>query len=42
MVLYFEKFHKNSDNQYEVSFPDLEPYAATYGDTLVSIVHMIH
>ncbi len=31
MVLYFEKFHKNSDNQYEVSFPDLEPYVATYG-----------
>ncbi|NRN97020.1 type II toxin-antitoxin system HicB family antitoxin [Lactobacillus helveticus] len=42
MVLYFEKFHKNSDNQYEVSFPDLEPYAATYGDTLEEAIHSAH
>lgn len=34
MVLYFAIFHKNDDGQYEVNFPDLEPYAATYGDTL--------
>ena len=42
MVLYFEKFHKNSDNQYEVSFPDLEPYAATYGDTLEEAIQSAH
>lgn len=42
MVLYFEKFHKNSDNQYEVSFPDLEPYAATYGDTLEEATQSAH
>ncbi|ALJ23655.1 antitoxin HicB [Lactobacillus gallinarum] len=42
MVLYFAKFHKNSDNQYEVSFPDLESYDATYGDTLEEAIQSAH
>lgn len=42
MVLYFSIFHKNSDNQYEVNFPDLDPYAATFGDTLEEAVKSAH
>lgn len=42
MVLYFAVFHKNNDNQYEVSFPDLAPYAATYGDTLEEAIQSAH
>lgn len=42
MTLYFAKFHKNSNNQYEVSFPDLEPYAATFGDTLEEAIQSAH
>lgn len=42
MVLYFAIFHKNEDNQYEVSFPDLEPYAATFGDTLKEALESAH
>lgn len=34
MIIYFAQFHKNKHNQFEVSFPDLAPYAATYGDTI--------
>ena len=42
MILYFAKFHKNKNNQYEVSFPDLEPNAATYGDTLEEALQSAH
>ncbi|MDK6502401.1 type II toxin-antitoxin system HicB family antitoxin [Lactobacillus crispatus] len=42
MVLYFAIFHKNDDGQYEVNFPDLEPYAATYGDTLEEAIKSAH
>ncbi|MBP2057172.1 putative RNase H-like HicB family nuclease [Lactobacillus colini] len=42
MLLYFAKFHKNVDNQYEVSFPDLEPYAATFGYTLEEAIQSAH
>lgn len=42
MVLYFSVFHKNSDGQYEVNFPDLEPYAATFGDTLEEALKSAH
>lgn len=42
MVLYFARFHKNKDNQFEVNFPDLDPYAATYGDTLKAAVKSAH
>lgn len=33
-MIYFAKFHLNENNQYEVEFPDLYPYASTFGDTL--------
>ena len=42
MVLYFAVFHKNSDGQYEVNFPDLEPYAATFGDSLEEALKSAH
>ena len=42
MVLYFAKIHKNDNNQYEVSFPDLEPYAATFGDNLEEALQSAH
>lgn len=42
MVLYFAVFHKNKDNQYEVSFPDLDPYAATFGDTIEEALQSAH
>ena len=42
MVLYFAKFHQNKDHQYEVSFPDLDPYAATYGDNLNEAMKNAH
>lgn len=42
MKLYFAKFHKNSKNQYEVTFPDLEPYAATFGDSLEEAIQSAH
>lgn len=40
MTIYFAKLHKN--NQYEVTFPDLEPYAATYGDNLKEAIKNAH
>lgn len=42
MVLYFAKLHKNKNNQYEVYFPDLEPYAATFGDSLNEALQSAH
>lgn len=42
MVLYFAKFHKNENNQYEVTFPDLNPYAATFGDNLEEALQSAH
>ncbi|TLQ03634.1 type II toxin-antitoxin system HicB family antitoxin [Pediococcus stilesii] len=38
--LYFAIFKQNSDKQYEVSFPDLDPHAATFGNTLSEALHM--
>lgn len=42
MVLYFAIFHKNDNGQYEVNFPDLEPYAATYGDSIEEAIQSAH
>jgi predicted RNase H-like HicB family nuclease len=42
MVVYFARIHKNNVGQYEVSFPDLEPYAATYGNTLDEAIDSAH
>lgn len=42
MTLYFARFHKNKDNQYEVTFPDLDPYAATFGETLEEAIKNAH
>lgn len=42
MVTYFAVFHKNENNQYEVNFPDLKPYAATYGNTLDEAMQSAH
>ncbi|QNQ83654.1 type II toxin-antitoxin system HicB family antitoxin [Lactobacillus sp. PV037] len=42
MTLYFARFHKNSKKQYEVTFPDLEPYAATFGDSLEEALQSSH
>ncbi|QIA88536.1 type II toxin-antitoxin system HicB family antitoxin [Lactobacillus johnsonii] len=41
-MFYFATFHQNDQNQYEVNFPDLEPYAATYGDTLEEALQSAH
>lgn len=41
-MFYFATFHQNNQNQYEVNFPDLEPYAATYGDTLEEALQSAH
>jgi len=38
--LYFALFTLNENNQYEVTFPDLAPNAATYGDTLSEALFM--
>lgn len=32
--LYYAIFHQNDQKQYEVTFPDLKPYAATYGKSM--------
>lgn len=42
MVKYLAQFHKNSNNQYEVYFPDLEPYAPTYGNTFEEALQSAH
>lgn len=39
---YFARFHKNNKGQYEVSFPDLDPYAATFGDSLEEAITSAH
>lgn len=41
-MIYFAIFHKNEDNQFEVSFPDLAPAAATFGDTLEEAITSAH
>lgn len=41
-MLYFAQFHKNKNNQYEVTFPDLAPNAATYGDSLDEALTSAH
>lgn len=41
-MFYFATFHQNNQNQYEVNFSDLEPYAATYGDTLEEALQSAH
>jgi antitoxin HicB len=42
MITYLAKFHLNQNGQYEVSFPDLEPYAATFGDSLQEAIQSAH
>ncbi|WP_103662584.1 type II toxin-antitoxin system HicB family antitoxin [Lactobacillus sp. HT06-2] len=42
MVSYFAIFLKNEKGQYEVTFPDLVPYAATFGDTLKEAIQSAH
>lgn len=41
-TIYFAIFHHNKDHQYEITFPDLEPNAATYGDTLEEAIKSAH
>lgn len=38
--LYFAIFKQNNNKQYEVSFPDLDPHAATFGNNLSDALHM--
>ncbi|KRL11663.1 toxin-antitoxin system, antitoxin component, HicB family [Schleiferilactobacillus perolens DSM 12744] len=40
--MYFAKFAKNTQSQYEVEFPDFTPAVATYGDNLQEALHMAH
>lgn len=42
MITYFAKLHLNEDGQYEVTFPDLEPYAATFGESLQEAIQSAH
>ena len=42
MISYFAVLHKNSDEQYEVNFPDLEPYAATFGNSVKEALKRAH
>jgi antitoxin HicB len=42
MITYFAKFHLNKDGQYEVTFPDLDPYAATFGASLQDAIKSAH
>lgn len=39
---YFAILHKNKNNQFEVSFPDLAPATATFGDTLEEAIESAH
>lgn len=39
---YFAKIFKDNENKYEVVFPDLEPYAATFGNTLEEAIKNAH
>ncbi|KRL19375.1 toxin-antitoxin system, antitoxin component, HicB family [Lentilactobacillus kisonensis DSM 19906 = JCM 15041] len=40
--LYFALFTQNSDGQFEVTFPDFDPYVATFGDNIADALHMAH
>lgn len=40
--LYYALFKTNSENQIEVTFPDLAPHAATYGNNMSDALHMAH
>ncbi|WKF85261.1 type II toxin-antitoxin system HicB family antitoxin [Lacticaseibacillus pantheris] len=38
--IYFADFVKNEQGQFEVTFPDLAPNVATYGNNLAEALHM--
>lgn len=38
--IYFADFVKNERSQFEVTFPDLAPNVATYGNNLAEALHM--
>lgn len=40
--LYFALFTQNSNGQIEVTFPDFEPYVATFGESIADALHMAH
>lgn len=40
--LYYALFKQNSANQFEVTFPDLAPHAATYGNNMSDALYMAH
>lgn len=42
MTTYFAKLHLNEEKQYEVSFPDLAPFASTHGNTIEEALTSAH